>query len=163
MAGTERGSICRGLERRGEQPEPRYLPPTRSQGSRSLFTDFSLLESDVGPGDGSPGIRFAVLQRRRGDRRHEERELREGPPLGGPSKLSADVSTTWRIPRGLRQGSTYFHMFRPCHGHHRSVVRDIDSIVPSRKPIRILLFPWLASWKQRSDVPEELRDQCSSA
>ncbi|MFA7483042.1 MAG: hypothetical protein WC314_21235, partial [Vulcanimicrobiota bacterium] len=47
-----------------------------------------------------------------GDRRDGERELREGPPLGGPSKLSADVSSTWRRPRGLRQGCTY-----PGQGH----------------------------------------------
>jgi hypothetical protein len=49
----------------------------------------------------------AVLQNQRGRQPDGERELREGPPLGGPSKLSADVSFTWRRPRGLRQGCTY--------------------------------------------------------
>ena len=92
---------------KGKRPEPRYPSPTRSRGSGSLFTGFSLLKSDAGSGDGSPGIRFAVLQNRRGDSREGERELREGPPLGGPSKLSVDVSSTWRR---LRESTPRLHL-----------------------------------------------------
>jgi hypothetical protein len=40
---------------KGKRPEPRYPSPTRSRGSGSLFTGFSLLKSNVGSGDGSPG------------------------------------------------------------------------------------------------------------
>ena len=49
------GEYLSGAGEKGERPEPRYPSPTRSRGSGSLFAGFSLLESDVGPGDGSPG------------------------------------------------------------------------------------------------------------
>ena len=57
------GEYLSGAGEKGERPELRYPSPTRSRGSGSLCTGFSLLESDVGPGDGSPGSgdgQFAV-------------------------------------------------------------------------------------------------------
>ena len=50
------GEYLSRVGEKGERPEPRYPSPTRSRGSGSLLTGFSLLESNVGSGDRSPVI-----------------------------------------------------------------------------------------------------------
>ena len=48
------GEYLSGAGEKGERPEPRYPSPTRSRGSGSLFTGFSLLESNAGFGGRIP-------------------------------------------------------------------------------------------------------------
>ena len=57
------GEYLSGAGEKGERPEPRYPSPTRSRGSGSLFTGFSLLESSAGSGGRIPRDRCRPKRR----------------------------------------------------------------------------------------------------